>query len=264
MYGTVEAVEQLTPGMIRVVLGGPGLDGFEPIGLTDAYVNAQFVPEGAPYPVPFGPDDIDGVAPEHRPRSRRYTVRSWDGERRRLTIDFVAHGDKGYAGPWAQRARPGDRLQIQGPAGGYTPVPEADWHLLVGDESALPAIAVALEQMAPGKPCVVRVVVDDADHEIPLDSPGRLDLVWLHRAGAADPAELLPDTVAALDWAAGRVDVFVHGEAGEVRAVRRHLLAERGVAKDGSSISPYWRRNYSDERWRETKRQWLAEQAADV
>ena len=264
MYGTVEAVERLTPSMVRVVLGGDGLDAFRPNGLTDAYVNAQFVPRGAAYTAPFGPNDLEGLAPEHRPRSRRYTVRAWDDERRRLTIDFVAHGDEGYAGPWAQRARPGDRLQLSGPAGGYRPDPDADWHLLVGDESALPAIAASLEVVPPGARCVVRLVVDDARHELPLESPGHLDVAWLHRAATADPDQLLPRAVAALRWLPGRVDVFVHGEAGEVRAVRRHLVAERGVDRDTASISPYWRRHHTDERWRETKRQWLAEQAADV
>ena len=58
--------------------------------------------------------------------------------------------------------------------------------------------------------------------------------------------------------------MFVHGEASEVRAVRRHLLVERGIPREGTSISPYWRRNFTDEAWREVKADWLAEVARDV
>ncbi len=264
MYGEVDSIEWLTPGMVRVVLGGPGLDGFEPTAFADQYINAQFVPVGAPYEVPFTPDDLDGVAAELRPKPRRYTVRAWDAERRHLSIDFVAHGDEGHAGPWAQRARPGDRLQFKGPGGSYAPDPDASWHLLVGDESALPAIAVAAERVRPGTPCLVRVVVDGPEHEQSLTSPGELDVAWLHRRSAADPADLLAEAVATIDFPPGPPDVFVHGEAGEVRAVRHHLLTERGIDVDAGSISPYWRRHHTDERWREVKRDWLVEQSADA
>jgi NADPH-dependent ferric siderophore reductase len=86
----------------------------------------------------------------------------------------------------------------------------------------------------------------------------------VHRAGGGgDPDELLR-AVADVELPPGRVQVFVHGEAGEVRAVRRHLLADRGIPKAGNSISPYWRRDFTDERWREVERQWLAECEADV
>ncbi|MEM1334384.1 MAG: SIP domain-containing protein, partial [Actinomycetota bacterium] len=91
-----------------------------------------------------------------------------------------------------------------------------------------------------------------------------LDLVWLHRSAAADADDALTDSIRALDWSDGPVDVFVHGEAAEVRAVRKHLLADRGVAKAGASISPYWRRDHTDEAWRAIKRQWLDEQEQDV
>ncbi len=262
MYGIVQSVERLTPGMVRVILGEGDLDHFQSTGFTDEYINAQFVPESAPYDVPFEPADLEGVADELRPRPRRYTVRAWDDDRKRLTVDFVAHGDHGYAGPWAQRAVPGDRLQFKGPGGGYAPDPEAAWHLLVGDESALPAIASTLERLQPGSRAVALLVIDDPAHEQTLDSPGHFDVVWLHRCDSPQPENLLVDAVAALDFAPGPIDLFVHGEADEIGAVRRHLLVERALDLSESSISPYWRRNYDDEGWRVVKRQWLAEQTA--
>lgn len=262
-YGTVEHVERLSPSMVRVVFGGPGLDDFVDDNATDRYVNARFVPDGAPYGVPFSDADLEGLPGEQRPRSRRFTVRRWDEAQRQLTIDFVAHGDVGYAGRWAQRAQVGDRLQMSGPSGSYRPDPGADWHLMVGDESALPAIAASLEALDEDARCVALIVVDRPENELELACIADLDLRWLHRCAAADPETLLVDEVRRLEWPQGTVDVFVHGEAGEVRAIRRHLATERGVDVDTASISPYWRRGKTDESWREIKRQWLAEQAAD-
>ena len=115
-------------------------------------------------------DQARNGAPQHRPVGRRYTIRSWDPVERRITIDFVVHGDNGFAGRWANRAQPGDRLQFIGPTGAYRPSEACDWHLMVGDESALPAIAASLERVRPGVPVVVVAVVDGPCCE--LDLPG--------------------------------------------------------------------------------------------
>ncbi len=263
MYGTVESVEWLNPSMLRVVFGGEGLDSYEPTEWTDEYVNALFLPDDSSLTVPFDMDTLPDDQAQ-RPRGRRFTIRRWNDADRQLVIDFVAHGDVGFAGRWAQQASVGDRLQMMPPGGGYRPSAEADWHLLVGDESALPAIGASLEALPAGTPSVAVVIIDDADHEIELPTDSDLELHWVHRCVAADPDTALLEAVEKLDWRSGTADVFVHGEAGEVRAVRRHLLAERGVSKEGSSISPYWRRDHTDEAWRQVKRQWIMEQAADV
>ncbi|GAB2452705.1 siderophore-interacting protein [Nocardioides hungaricus] len=262
-YGRVESTEWLTPALIRVVLGGPGLDGFDVPADTDAYVNVAIPPAGAPYAGAFVPAD---VREEHDrelwPARRRYTVRSWrDGL---LALDFVVHGDHGVGGPWAAAARPGDGLVLEGPGSGYRPDPDADWHLLVGDESALPAIAASLEAVPAGSRAVVRLLCDGPEHEVPLPCPGELDLVWLHRSGGPGDADLLATAVADLEFPAGRVHAFVHGEADEIRAIRRHLLADRGLARADMSCSPYWRRTMTDEAWREIKREYVAAMDADV
>ncbi|MEM8748560.1 MAG: siderophore-interacting protein, partial [Actinomycetota bacterium] len=136
IYGTVEHTQRLTPTMMRVVFGGDGLADFAVTDRTDQYVNALFLPDDAGYTAPFDVEQARSAAPEQRPRGRRYTVRAWDEAARRLTIDFVVHGDVGYAGRWAQAARPGDTLQLLGPSGGYRPDPDAAWYLFAGDESA--------------------------------------------------------------------------------------------------------------------------------
>ncbi len=177
MYAEVQTIKRLSPSMIRVVLSNGTLDQFEATSATDAYINAQFPPEGSPVTVPFERGDLDRLPSELRPRPRRFTIRSWDPDQRQLAIDFVAHGDDGYAGAWAQRAKPGDRLQFSGPGGSYQPSPQVDWHLLAGDESALGAIGATLERLPTGRRAVVFAVVDGPEHEIEMPSQAEVDLV---------------------------------------------------------------------------------------
>ena len=132
-FGEVVQKIQLTPTMVRVVLGGQGLDDYEPLPFTDEYIAGLFVPDGSPLTVPFNADEAKALEPEHRPRNRHYTVRGWNPENRTMDIDFVVHGDEGYAGSWAVNAQIGDKLQFLGPGGGYAPDPDAAWHLMVGD-----------------------------------------------------------------------------------------------------------------------------------
>lgn len=263
MHGEVLRTQQLTPTLVRVVLGGPGLSGFRPTTDTDAYVNLAIPPAGAAYGPVFDPAEVKETLPrDWWPARRRYTVRRWDAGSGELTLDIVVHGDTGAAGRWAASAQPGDVLVMTGPSSGYHPDPEADWHLLAGDESALPAIAATLEALPAGARAVVRLVCDGPDHEVPLDSAADLDLVWVHRSDE-DPAPL-PAAVEALDFPAGRVHAFVHGEADEIRAIRRHLLTERGLARADMSCSPYWRRTMTDEAWREVKKDFVAAMDSDA
>jgi NADPH-dependent ferric siderophore reductase len=258
----VHDVRRLTPHLIRVVVGGEDLEGFAAGTFTDHYVKLQIPPPGAPYSAPFDPEDVKARLPrEQWPRTRTYTVQDWDEQNRLLTIDFVHHGDTGVAGPWAAAAKPGDGLQFMGPGGAYTPDPEADWHLMVGDESVLPAISASLRRVPAGAPVHVIVEVDGPGDEVALDSPGDLRLTWLHRNGNED---VLVDAVRALDFPTGAVHAFVHGEASAVRALRRHLVVDRGVPRDALSVSGYWKRERTEEGWREDKAEWnrLVEQDA--
>lgn len=244
---TVLRREPLTPHMVRVVLGGDGLRGFEAGAFTDHYVKLRL-------------PDRDGTI-----RTRTYTVRDWDAAAGELTIDFVVHGDAGVAGPWAARAEPGDTLELLGPGGAYTPDPDADWHLLAGDACVLPAIAAALRRIPPGVPVHVVAEVDGEDERQELATPGDLRLTWLHRsAPPGEEPELLAGAVRALELPAGRGQAFVHGEASSVRALRRHLLAERGLDPAALSISGYWKLRRTEEGWREDKAEWQRLAEADL
>ncbi|MFG1776975.1 siderophore-interacting protein [Micromonospora sp. NPDC049048] len=248
--------ERPTPHLIRLVLGGEELAGL-PVGeFTDHYIKIVFPVPGVDYPGPMDLAAIRRDLPrEQWPRLRAYTVRAWDASAGELTVDIVHHGDVGLGGPWAAALRPGDPVHFVGPGGAYAPSPDADWHLLVGDESALPAIAAALERLPAGAPAAVFVEVADRADEQPLASPGAVRLTWLHR-GDRPVGEALVAAVRALEFPPGDVHAFVHGEATFVKELRRLLRVERGVSPARLSISGYWRRGLDDEGWRASKSDW--------
>ena len=261
----VKSTTRLTPEMIRVVFDGPDLQGL-PVGdFCDAYVKLVFPPLGAPYRTA---DEFarmrDGLAAEHRPTLRTYTVRAYDAEVAELTLDFVYHGDEGLAGPWAARARPGDEIFLLGPGGGYCPAADADWHLLIGDESALPAISVVLERLPAGRAAYVFLEVADARERQPLPSPADVRITWVHRDefGGAH-GEGLVAAVTAAELPSSTPDVFLHGEAGFVRRLRQHLRFERAVPREALSVSGYWRKGRDDEAWRAEKAAWKSAVEAD-
>ncbi|CAL9364580.1 putative protein [Nocardiopsis dassonvillei] len=254
--GRVEAVQHLTPHMVRVVFGGEGLADFATAGHTDSYVKLLFPPPAPGDPEPYDVQAIRESRPrEEWPVTRTYTVRDFDPGSRRLTVDFVHHGDTGLAGPWAAAARPGDTLRMLGPGGGYSPDPDADWHLLAGDESALPAIAAAVEHLPGGRPAHVFVEVSGPGEEQKLRAHGLVRTHWLHR-GDRPVGALLAEAVRSLEFPAGRVHAFVHGEAGFVRDLRRLLRVERGLPKEDLSISGYWRLGRDEDGWQSSKAEW--------
>jgi NADPH-dependent ferric siderophore reductase len=235
----VTGTEVLSPGMIRVRFSAQDraafAERFGPSGFTDRYVKLVLAGPGGEQVV------------------RTYTALEPDVEQGTLAIDFVVHGDDGYAGPWAAAAQPGDRLSVRGPGGGYAPDRSADWHLLAGDQSALPAIRAALAELPEDATGYAVLQVPDADHEQPLAAPAGIEVSWVHGTHG------LLEAVRALPWRPGRVGAFVHGEAETVmHGIRPYLLEQRGVPRSDASISGYWRQGRTEE----TFRQWKAELAA--
>jgi NADPH-dependent ferric siderophore reductase len=276
----VVRTEQLTPHLIRVVLGdaGPatGFDTFAPNDFTDAYVKIVFVPDVVDVgrlPQPLTMDSFNELPSHQRPTVRTYTVRHADAERRELFIDFVVHGEHGVAGPWAAAAQPGQPAYLMGPSGAYAPDPAADWHLIAGDEAAVPAISAALEALPDNAIGRVFIEVAGPDDEIALKKPDGVEVRWVYRGGRADlvPEDQAGDhapliaAVKETSWLPGQVQVFIHGEAQTVmHNLRPYVRKERGVdAKWASSISGYWRRGRTEETFRAWKRE-LAEVEAEV
>lgn len=266
--------EQLTDHIVRLVLGGSGegtgFDTFSPNDFSDAYAKLVIVDPRvnvSALPKPLTLDSFQELPAEQRPTVRTYTVRKVDRERGEITIDFVVHGEQGVAAPWAAAAVPGQPAYLMGPSGAYSPDPDADWHLLAGDEAALPAIGAALETLPDNAIGKVFIEVAGAGDEIELAAPDGVEVNWIHRGGradlvgdehAGDNAPLIA-AVKKADWLPGQVQVFIHGEAQAVmHNLRPYIRKERGVpAKWAASISGYWRRGRTEE----TFRQWKAELA---
>ncbi|KOG31155.1 siderophore-interacting protein [Streptomyces resistomycificus] len=252
----VVRTERLTPHMQRVVLGGEGLADFTADTCTDHYVKLLFPPQGVTYPEPFDVQRIREDFPRAQwPVTRTYTVRYWDPQHLELTLDFVIHGDEGLAGPWALRAQPGETVHFMGPGGAYAPDPGADWHLLAGDESALPAIARSLESLPDGARAHAFIEVAGPEEEQKIDSD--VEVVWLHR-GDRRVGEALTEAVRALRFPEGRVHAFVHGEAHFVKQLRHLLRVERSIAREDLSISGYWRLGHNEDGWQASKQEWNA------
>jgi NADPH-dependent ferric siderophore reductase len=252
----VTRVEQLTPHMVRVIMGGEGLRRIEAGSYTDHYIKILFPRPGVTYPEPFDMGEIRETMPaESWPVVRTYTIRRWLPDVPEIWVDFVVHGDEGIAGPWAAGAKPGDVVRFMGPGGGYAPSPAADWHLLAGDESALPAISAALEGMPADAEVHAFIEVAGPEEEQPLQTASYLSVTWLHR-GDAPIGSTLPGVLRSFPFPEGRLQAFVHGEANFVKEVRSLLRKERGVPLDQLSISGYWRRGLNEDGWQSSKREW--------
>ena len=264
---TVLRTEKLSTSLVRVVLGRPGLDQFGVPEFADSYVKVVFVDAAVQRPFPRTVDgrvEIDALHddPACAPRIRSYTVRHFDAGSRELTLDFVVHGDAGLAGPWASHVEAGNEVLLMGPGGAWSPDPSAGFHLLAGDLSALPAIAVSLSRLPDSASGAVFVEVPDGSDELPLEAPSGVDVTWLHQ-GDERPGSLLVEAVRALPWPGHDLQAFVHGEAGAVKELRRYLRNEHRLPLERLSASGYWRLGVDDEGWRASKREWKAEVERD-
>ena len=227
--------EQITPNMLRVTLAGDALADF-PTDFEGGYVKLAL------------PDDVGGQA------LRSFTVRRFDRAQQQLTIDMVAHGDTGPAGRWAKRVKVGDGITIVGPGPVKGLIPEADWFLLAGDMSALPAISVNLAALPANATGHAVIEVINAQDRLPVAKPEGIELTWVVNDSPLVPNTHLEDAVKILPWRAGRVAVWVAGEYTSARALRRYIRAERQVPREDTYISCYWKIGDTDEQMKAAKR----------
>lgn len=222
----VESVAHLTPGMLRVTLSGEDLADFRSFGFDD---HVKLV-------VPAGPD---------RTERRDYTPRRFDPAARTLVLDFAVH-EAGPATRWALDAKPGDTVEVGGPKGSAVVSPDVRRWLLVGDETALPAIGRRIEEAGPGTEITSVVAVAGPDERQTFETRAELTALWAHRplSAAAEPGALLdvirtvripPDTF-----------VWIAAEAVVARAVRDHVVGERGHARSWVKAGGYWIRGRAD------------------
>ena len=246
-------VADVTPGMRRVTLTGTQLETFTN---ADGHVEPAFTSTGFDddirllfaYPGetdPVLPVMVDGsvtFAAGRRPLARAYTVRRYDPRKRELEVDFVVHGS-GVATAWARGAGPGDRMHIAGPSVSQG-LPEDCEHLLVvGDETALPAIARLLEGLPADARGQVFVEIANSAHIQSLRELPGVSVRWLPREGAEPgTTSLLLDAVTAAEWCDARVFAWLAGEQATVRSLRRYLIRDRGIAKTDIDFTGYWKR----------------------
>jgi NADPH-dependent ferric siderophore reductase len=256
----VVRTERLTPHLVRVVLGGEAFDAFvgeaDPAKLatTDKYVKLLMAKPGLGLRPPFDLDALRAeLAPADVPVRRTYTVRAVDPVAKTIAIDFVVHGDEGIAGPWAAAAQPGDLLALSGPGGMYAPGDDpAVEHLLIGDDSALPAVAAALEGMSADARGLALIEVGSVADRLEPAAPAGVEVRWVHR-GDAVAGEPLVAAVQALPRPAGRVQVFAHGERTAMKGVRA-VLQGWGLTRDDYSLSAYWALGRAEDTFQAEKR----------
>ncbi|MEW2444509.1 siderophore-interacting protein [Micromonospora marina] len=231
----------LTPAMMRVTLGGPQLAGFES-HLPDEHVKLVF-PD--PETGHVRPPVLEGGRlrwPRPFPPGREYTVRRFDPLRGELDIDVVLHGS-GLGADWARQAPPGSTIWVVGPRPARIIPVEFGHHVLLGDETALPAITRWLESLPPSARAVAAIEVGGPDDEQDVSVPAGSTLTWLHRHGApAGTTSLLADFAETITLPTGtHTFVFAAGEAETLKPVRA-WARRHGIGPDQSTISGYWRR----------------------
>ena len=171
---------------------------------------------------------------------RDYTIRGMDRAAGTISFDFVLHG--GTPAPtWARGAKPGDTIEARGPRGGTVLRPDADWHLLTGDETCIPAIAHILESTAARTRAFVFIEVADRSGEIPLETQADAAIRWVHRNGApAGPSEFMSRVIQDFSLPPGKGHAYIIGETSNVRR-QRHALIACGLTRDQISSEGYWR-----------------------
>lgn len=227
---TVTHVETITPRMRRITMIGDGLRTL-PVSLPGQWMKIFFPAQ-----------------PGEKPQGRAYTIRRFDPGTATMEVDFVLHGDTGPASRWAGMAQPGDILQLAGPRAGYRIDPLASAQLLIGDATALPAIAAILDALPEGVAAhVFAEVAGDAEEQLFSGRAG-LTVDWVH--SGTEP----PGTTGKLELAVQRAilpaspQVWLAGESFMVRAVLTHLLFDRGILHTSIDSAGYWKFGAADHR----------------
>ncbi|MFE5396241.1 siderophore-interacting protein [Streptomyces sp. NPDC056568] len=249
----VAGVVDVTPNMRRITLTGDELtEGVMGEGHHRPAFRSEGFDDHVKLVVPPAEGELPRVGtqeenrfawnPEVLGNTRDYTVRSWDPEANTFAIDVVRH-DHGLAASWAFGVRPGDEIHLAGPKSCALVNTDADWHLLAGDETALPAIARWLEEAPEGTRGHVVIEVPTAEDRQGIATRADVRVEWLVRDGApAGTGTRLFDAVRGVDLPEGRVYAWVAGEAMTIAPIRRYLRHERGLPKEDVEVVGYWRR----------------------
>jgi NADPH-dependent ferric siderophore reductase len=240
---TVADVRDLTPHMRRVRFAGKDLGRFGKFG--GMHVRVLFPTQAVPEPVwpmlganglPLWPSE------ERRPAARVYTIRSLDVEAGFMDVDFLVHEGESVGSAWAVQASPGQKVGIMGPVG--RPVRQADWYLLGGDETALPAIGRLLETLPPKTRGTAFIEIADECERQSIANSTQIELHWLERGGReAGADERLVQQMLSVQWPQeGSAFGWFAAEAAAAATVRDHWRGAMGLGRDQTLAAAYWRR----------------------
>lgn len=226
--------------MVRVTLGGEGLQAFRSTGIGDEYLRL-FFPDAETGELALPTIGADGrwSYPEGRSKVRcsTYTVRRFDDASHELDIDFVIHPG-GQASDWAQNAVPGDEITTNAPRGLYHRPETAQWQVWLADATGLPAVSRLLE-LPPVVPTRVFIEVPDADHQLPLPASELVSVTWLH-GGNGHSASHLADVMARLKLPASPGYLWAAGEQKVVRSIRKFVRQQLGWPSEHYELVGYW------------------------
>ncbi|QLY32311.1 siderophore-interacting protein [Nocardia huaxiensis] len=250
----VLASKRISPNFVRVTIGGDGLGSFTAMGFDQWF--RLFMPgKDGGLKLPTSASSLGWYAQylmmgkEHRPLVRNYTVRDYRaagfgefGSTAEIDIDFVSHGDDSPASTWANNATPGSKIGLLDEGIMYQLPEHADFTLLVGDESALPAIAGALRSAPRDLKGAAYLEIPNEEDKQDLGEPAGVQVNWLVRTDAhGEIGALAADAARRADLPATGVYAFLAGEQALVAGVRRHLVHDRQIPKADITFTGYWR-----------------------
>jgi NADPH-dependent ferric siderophore reductase len=261
----VLATQTISPRLRRITFGGPQLAGFGP-SFPAAHIKLFFPRKHQLVPrLPTIGAGGRPVWPEagESPVVRTYSLRQHDPVAQTIDVDFVLHEPAGPAARWAEGARPGMKIGLAGPGGPTPMLKAADWYLLAGDLSALPAISCLLANLNHAARGFAFVQLEDERDKQPLRLPDGIRLTWLITNGQATPATDLVQTVQHTLWPEGRPQVWLAGENSQVVALRDLLLERFPSARANMYAVPYWKRRESEEQYHKERHRVMDELAAE-
>lgn len=236
----VQAIVDLSPHMRRITLKGQKLALLDP-SCVGGYVKLFF----------------DGDS-QDKPSLRTYTIRSFNHESCSIDVDFVLHGG-GLASSWAKKVSIGDVINVAGPGPRKMVNHQAEWFFLIGDLSALPALAINLEAMKRSAVGYALIIVNDIRDCQTLDVPPGIAVEWIVSDVSSEAeAETILSIVQSKPWLTGLPSVWVAGEYEIVKQLRRYFKIDNAVPKENSYCSSYWKQGLTDTDHKIIKRQLFA------
>ena len=239
---TVKRITELSPSMRRITLTGPDLPEFLSASFDDHLKLILPAVQGEKPNMPVvGENGMEFDESRPKPVMRDYTPRRYDPDTNELDVDFVLE----HAGPatdWASNAEVGHYVGIGGPRGSFVIPTDFDWHLLMADEAALPALCRRLEELPSTTRAIAIIKLRNKDHKIELNPTCPADIYWVTDAeDSKNGEEALSSTLRTLTPPEGEGFVWAAGEYSDIKALRACTTDELGIDKNRVRASSYWR-----------------------